>query len=73
MRSFDELSATMPTGKDSNIVHIVEKHVVDTWSRILSSRKNSKKDLDSYCFCDFLSLKNYVNELSKSNKRENFF
>jgi hypothetical protein len=41
----------------------------------LSSCKNSKKNLDSYYFVtlfDFLSLKNYVNVPSKSNK-QNFF
>jgi hypothetical protein len=35
--------------------------------------KNSKKNLDSYYFVtlfDFLSLKNYVNEASKSNKQK---
>ncbi len=53
MRSFDELSATMPTGKDSNTAHIVEKHVVDPRSRILSSSNNNKKNLDSYCFVTF--------------------
>jgi hypothetical protein len=43
-------------------------------SALLSSYKNSKKNLDSYCFVilfDFLSLKNDVNLPSKSNK--NFF
>jgi hypothetical protein len=46
------------------------------WIRILlSSSKNSKKNLDSYCFVtsfDFLSLKHYVNLPSKSNKQKNF-
>jgi hypothetical protein len=35
---------------------------------------NSKKNLDSYCFVpfyDFLSLKNDVNVVSKSNKQKN--
>jgi hypothetical protein len=39
---------------------------------LLSSCKNSKKNLDSYYFVtlfDFLSLKNDVNEASKSNKQ----
>jgi hypothetical protein len=44
------------------------------WIRILlSSCKNSKKNLDSYYFVtlfDFLSLKNDVNVASKSNKRK---
>ena len=43
---------------------------------ILSSSKNSKKNLDSYCFVTsigLLSLKNYVNVPSKSNKQKNFF
>jgi hypothetical protein len=42
----------------------------------LSASKNSKKNLDSYCFViflDFLSLKNYFNVPSKSNKQKNFF
>jgi hypothetical protein len=37
-------------------------------------KKNSKKNLDSYCFVtllDFLSLKNDVNVPSKSNKKKN--
>ncbi len=41
-----------------------------------SSCKNSKKNLDSYCFMtlfDFLSLKNFVNVPLKSNKQKNFF
>jgi hypothetical protein len=41
-----------------------------------SSRKNSKKNLDSYCsvtFSYFLSLKNDVNAHSKSNRQKNFF
>jgi hypothetical protein len=45
------------------------------WIRILlSSCKNSKKNLDSYYFVtlfDFLSLKNDVNVASKSNKQKN--
>jgi hypothetical protein len=43
---------------------------------IISSNKNSKKNLDSYCFVTsigLLSLKNYVNVPSKSNKQKNFF
>ncbi len=31
MRSFDELSATMPTGKDSNTAPIVKSSVVDPY------------------------------------------
>ncbi len=47
--------------------------VREVWVRIrilLSPSKNSNKNLDSYCefFWDFLSLKNYVNVPSKSNK-----
>jgi hypothetical protein len=41
----------------------------------LSSCKNSKTNLDSYCFVtlfDFLSLKNDVNVPTKSNKQKNF-
>ncbi len=41
-----------------------------------SSSKNSKKNLDSYCFVtsfDFLSLKNDVNVPSKCNKQKNIF
>jgi hypothetical protein len=47
-----------------------------SWIRIrilLSSCKNSKKNLDSYYFVtlfDFLSLENYVNVPSKSNKQK---
>jgi hypothetical protein len=37
---------------------------------VLSSSKNRKKKLDSYCFVT--SLKNDVNVPSKSNKQENF-
>jgi len=40
----------------------------------LSSSKNSKKNLDSYCFVTFfclLTLKNDVNVPSKSNKQKN--
>jgi hypothetical protein len=40
---------------------------------LLSSCKNSKKNLDSYYFVtlfDFVSLKNYVNVASKSNKQK---
>jgi hypothetical protein len=43
---------------------------------LLSSCKNSKKSIDSYCFVtsfDFLSLKIDVNMPSKSNKQKNFF
>jgi hypothetical protein len=44
------------------------------WIRILlSSCKNSKKNLDSYLFVtlfDFSSLKNYVNVASKRNKEK---
>jgi hypothetical protein len=43
---------------------------------LLSSCKNSKKNLDSYCFVtlfDLLSLKNYVNVPSKSNKQKKLF
>ncbi len=42
---------------------------------LLSSCKNSKKNLDSYYFVtllDFLSLKNDVNVASKSNKQKKF-
>jgi hypothetical protein len=42
----------------------------------LSSCKNSKKNIDSYYFVtlfDFLSLENYVNVPSKSNKQQNVF
>jgi hypothetical protein len=46
------------------------------WIRILlSSSKNNKKNLDSYCFVTsfaFLSLKKYVKVPSKSNKQKNF-
>jgi hypothetical protein len=48
----------------------------DPFIILLSSSKNSKKNLDSYCFVtsfDFLSLKNDVNVPSKNNKQENFF
>ncbi len=41
-----------------------------------SSSKNSKKNLDSYCFVTFsyfLSLKNDVNAHSKSNRPKIFF
>jgi hypothetical protein len=49
------------------------------WVRIrilLSTSKNSKKNLDSYCsvlwlLLNFLSLKKYVNVPSKSNKQKN--
>jgi hypothetical protein len=40
---------------------------------LISSCKNSKRNLDSYFFetlFDFLSLKNYVNIPSKSNKQK---
>ncbi len=41
----------------------------------LSSSKNSKKTLDSFCFFillfDFLSLKNDINVPSKRNKQKN--
>jgi hypothetical protein len=40
---------------------------------VLSTSKNSKKNLDSYCFLtSFLSLKNDVNVPSKSNKQKTF-
>ena len=42
----------------------------------LSSCKNSKKNLDSYFFVtpfEFLSLKNYVNLASKSNKQKKLY
>jgi hypothetical protein len=42
---------------------------------LLSSNKNKKKTLDSFCFgllYDFLSLKNDVNVPSKSIKQKNF-
>jgi hypothetical protein len=46
----------------------------EVWIRILlSSCKNSKKNLDSYYFVthfDFLSLENYVNVPSKCNKKK---
>jgi hypothetical protein len=59
-------------------------HYSEVWTRIrlwiwiririlLSSCKNSKKNLDSYYFVtlfDFLSLKNDVNVASKSNKQK---
>jgi hypothetical protein len=41
---------------------------------LLSSCKNSKNNIDSYYFVnlfDFLSLENYVNVPSKSNKQKN--
>jgi hypothetical protein len=41
---------------------------------LLSSCENSKKNLDSYYFVtlfDFLSLNNYVNVATKSNKQKN--
>ncbi len=53
-------------------------HLLEVWIRILiplSSCKNSKKNLDSYYFVtlfDFLSLENYVNVPSNSNKQKNF-
>jgi hypothetical protein len=43
---------------------------------LLSSGKNSKKNLDPYCFVtsnDFLSLKNDVNVASKSKKQKKWF
>ncbi len=52
-------------------------HKSDIWIRIripLSSIKNSKKNIDSYCFVTyyvFLSLKNDVTAPSKSNKQKN--
>jgi hypothetical protein len=56
-------------------------HLSEVWIRnrlriLLSSCKNSKKNLDSYYFVtlfDFLSLKNYVNVPSDSNKQKNVF
>jgi hypothetical protein len=51
-------------------------HKSEVWIRIrilLSTCKNSKKNLDSYYFViffDFLSLKNDVNVPSKSNKQK---
>jgi hypothetical protein len=44
-------------------------------SILLSSSKNNKKNLDSYCyvtFLDFLSLKNDINVPSKSKKQKTF-
>jgi hypothetical protein len=43
---------------------------------LLSSCKNSKKKLDSYCFVTsfgLFTLKNDVNVPSKSNEQKNFF
>jgi hypothetical protein len=43
---------------------------------LLSSCKNSKKNLDSYYFgtlFDFLSVKNEVNVASKSNKQKKLY
>jgi hypothetical protein len=43
---------------------------------LLSSSKNSKKNLDSFCFVIsflILSVKNDVNVPSKSNKQKTFF
>ncbi len=54
-------------------------HLSEVWTRIrllLSSCKNSKKNLDSYYFVtlfDFLSLENYVNVPSNSNKQKKCF
>jgi hypothetical protein len=51
-------------------------HLSEVWIRIrilLSSCKNRKKNLDSYYFVtlfDFLSLENYVNVPSNSNKQK---
>jgi hypothetical protein len=39
-------------------------------SIIKSSSKNSKKNIHSSCFFDFLPLKNDVNVASKSNKQK---
>jgi hypothetical protein len=41
----------------------------DPYTSITKPRKKSKENLDSY----FLSLNNYVDVLSKSNKQKNFF
>jgi hypothetical protein len=49
--------------------------VPDPDPSIISSSKNSKKNLDSYFFVTsfvILSLKNDVNVASKSNKQKNF-
>jgi hypothetical protein len=50
---------------------------IEVWIRILlSSCKNSKKNLDSYYFVtlfDFLTLKNDVNVASKSNKQKKLY
>ncbi len=55
----------------------VRIHKLEVWIRILlSSCKNSMKNFDSLYFVtlfDFLSLKNYVNVPSKSNKQKNFY
>jgi hypothetical protein len=42
---------------------------------LLSSSKNSKKNLDSYCFVTSFGLfiLKYVNVPSKSNKQKSFF
>ncbi len=49
----------------------------EVWIRILlSASKNSKKNLDSYCFVTSFGLfifENDVNVPSKSNKQKNFF
>jgi hypothetical protein len=53
----------------------IRKPEVRIWIRILlSSSKNSKKNIDSYCYVTSLwlfTLKNDVNVLSKSNKQKN--
>ncbi len=58
---------------------LLDPDPLEAWLRILlSSSKNSKKNLDSYgtvllLLFDFLSLKNDINVPSKSNKQKNFF
>jgi hypothetical protein len=49
---------------------------MDPDPELLSSSKNSRKNLDSYCFVTlshFLSLKNNINVPSKSNMQKIFF
>ncbi len=78
-------SGSRSTGSTCFRAFWIRIHLSEIWIRIrlririlLSSSKNSKKNLDSYrtvlwLLLDFVSLKNDVNVPSKSNKQKNLF
>ncbi len=64
IRMFLGLPDPDPVSTDPDLVPASDPSIIK------SSSKNSKKNIHSSCFFDFLPLKNYINVASKRNKQK---